>query len=249
MAETVPIAGDDAGQAPDGHDEQMANLADGVKPEAEEEKLLAGKYKTVEEMEKGYKELESRLGQPKEEEQEATEETTDLKIDTPSETDGLDLNAMSERYAEQGELPAKDYEALEKAGISKDIVDQYIEGQNALAQSHFNSITSEVGGAESYGDMTTWAESNLSEGEIDAFNRAVDSDVHTARLAVQGLKAKYDSVNGVEPSLTGGDSSGTATDVYTSMAQLQRDMASSDYKSDSAERMRVQNKLARSNIM
>jgi len=251
MAETVQIQSDDTTAAPEGHDEAMINVADGVPqdpvPETEE-KLFAGKYKSVEEMEKGYKELESKIGQTQEEET-PVEEDNDLKIDTAEDTGDIDLQAMSKRYSESGELPTKDYEALEAVGINRDVVDQYIDGQNALAQAQFNSITSEVGGTEQYLDMTAWAETNLTDGEVDAFNRAVDGDINTARLAVQGLKAQFDQANGVEPTLTSGETGGSSADTYNSMAQLQNDMSKSLYKTDPAERQRVQNKLARSSIM
>ena len=54
------------------HDQAMVDVAEGRETKTQdelktdEEKLLAGKYKSVEELEKGYAELQSKLGKPPE---------------------------------------------------------------------------------------------------------------------------------------------------------------------------------------
>ena len=43
------------------------------------------------------------------------------------------MDNLAQEYNEKGELDTKSYEALEKAGIPKDYVNQFIEGQKAIA--------------------------------------------------------------------------------------------------------------------
>ena len=57
-----------------------------------------------------------------------------------------------------------------------------------------------VGGADAYAEMSNWAAENMSEQEKTAYNTAVNSkDIETAKLAVVGLKAKFEKANGSEP--------------------------------------------------
>ena len=133
------------------------NLEVGEKMMAEQDNLLAGKYKTTEDLEKGYKELESRLGK---QEQEATldreetkeEETpTYTKEDLYTEDGSVNYDTANELYGEQvsnifkeneidpfkmndyfqennGTLSDDMYATLDKAGLNKNIVDSYLEG-------------------------------------------------------------------------------------------------------------------------
>ena len=50
--------------------------------------------------------------------------------------------------------------------------------------------------------MASWASKNMSDGEKKAYNAAVNSkDMDTVKLAVDGLRAKYQAANGTEPNL------------------------------------------------
>lgn len=262
MVDRVVLSSEEHTPAPEGHDQAMIDAANGAvppKPPVPDDtpKLYAGKYKTVEEMEAGYQELQSRFSKgetPPEEappaDPEAPEVPTDEVVEEELAGVGLNLTDMSARYEESGVLPEEDYAALEKAGITKDVVDEYIAGKQALVDAQFNSITSEVGGTDTYNEMVAWAGETLDDGQIDAFNKAVDGDLNTARLAVQGLKAQYEAANGSEPRLRDGDTTNTgSTDVYQSHAQLQADMRTQAYKTDPAFRSKVEQKLSRSSIM
>jgi len=78
-----------------------------------------------------------------------------------------------------------------------------------------------VGGDEAYTEMAEWAASNMSDGEKKAYNTAVNSkDMDTVKLAVDGLKAKYESANGSEPSLTQGKATPTTEQGYASWAEV-----------------------------
>ena len=214
---------------------------------------LPEKFNSVEDLAKSYSELEKKLGDNKEapkEEAPKTETKNDLDIaEKAVESAGLNMETLSSEYAEKGELDAKSYDALEKAGIPKDYVNQFIEGQKAIADQQATSIKDMVGGADAYAEMSNWAAENMSEQEKTAYNTAVNSkDFETAKLAVVGLKAKFESANGNEPSLVEGKGTITGQDGYRSWAEVTAAMGDDRYSKDPAYQAMVQDKLAKSDL-
>lgn len=217
---------------------------------------LPEKFANAEEMAKAYGELENKLSQPKEEPKKETKEEAKpdtLEIEKTAEKAveqaGLDMNALQQEYNEKGTLDDKSYEALEKAGIPKSYVDQFIKGQEAIAQQLQNTIKGEVGGADKYTEITTWAKDALSPTEIEAFNKTVNGgDLEAVRLAVTGLKARFDTANGSEPELLSGKASSDSPGGYQSWAQVTEAMKDPRYSSDPAFRQTVQDKISKSNI-
>ena len=122
----------------------------------DENGLIAGKFKTVQDMANSYKELEGKLGSVTEEDQvsESTEETTGVPEgyeDYYQEDGTVDYNSVNENYGEilgeifkennidpykisaefhnnQGEIPEEMYQSLLDAGLSKNAVDRYLTG-------------------------------------------------------------------------------------------------------------------------
>ena len=216
---------------------------------------LPEKFNSVEDLAKSYSELEKKLGSNKEEE--APKEDTpkeepknDLEIaEKAVESAGLNMDNLATEYNEKGELDAKSYEALEKAGIPKDYVNQFIEGQKAIADQQAKSIKDIVGGADAYTEMSDWAANNMTDQEKTAYNTAVNSkDIETAKLAVVGLKAKFEKANGNEPSLLQGKGTITGQDGYKSWAEVTAAMGDDRYSKDPAYQAMVQEKLAKSDL-
>lgn len=215
---------------------------------------LPEKFNSVEDLAKSYSELEKKLGDnkeaPKEEAPKTETKTSDLEIaEKAVESAGLNMDKLATEYNEKGELDAKSYEALEKAGIPKDYVNQFIEGQKAIADQQATSIKDMVGGTDAYTEMSNWAAENMSEQEKTAYNTAVNSkDIETAKLAVVGLKAKFESANGNEPSLVEGKGTITGQDGYKSWAEVTAAMGDDRYSKDPAYQAMVQEKLAKSDL-
>ena len=214
---------------------------------------LPEKFNSVEDLAKSYSELEKKLGDNKEapkEEAPKTETKNDLDIaEKAVESAGLNMETLSSEYAEKGELDTKSYDALEKAGIPKDYVNQFIEGQKAIADQQATSIKDMVGGADTYSEMSNWAAENMSEEEKTAYNTAVNSkDIETAKLAVVGLKAKFERANGNEPSLVEGKATVTGQGGYKSWAEVTAAMGDDRYQKDPAYQAMVQEKLANSDL-
>lgn len=214
---------------------------------------LPEKFNSVEDLAKSYSELEAKLGINKEEVK--TEEVKEVKTDSLEIAEkavtnaGLDMNNLAEEYAKGGKLEDTSYEALEKAGIPKDYVDQFIQGQKAISDQQSSSIKSLVGGDDAYTEMSNWAADNMNDAEKTAYNTAVNSkDIETAKLAVVGLKAKYEAVNGSEPNLVQGKATPMGVDGYQSWQQVTEAMKDPRYAKDPAYQNMVKNKLSKSTI-
>ena len=206
---------------------------------------LPEKFSSPEEMAKAYGELESKLGGNKEEEPKS-EESKDLKI---PEVSDKDMEYYSKRFAENGKLDEEDYAGLEKLGVSKAMVDAYVQGQVAMQQQYTQTVYNEVGGQETYQAMTEWASNNLTPEEVAVYDEAVNSgDTTKTMSAVKGLQARYQLEIGTQPNFRQGNTSGSGVSAYESLAQMKRDMADSRYHNDPAFRKNVENKLAVSNI-
>jgi len=212
---------------------------------------LPEKFKSVEDLAKSYQELEKKLGDSQPKETEISKDTnSDLDIaEKAVETAGLNMDTLASEYAEKGELDVKSYEALEKAGIPKDYVNQFIEGQKAIADQQASSIKNMVGGSEAYTEMTEWAAENMSDEEKSAYNTAVNSkDIETAKLAVVGLKAKFEKANGNEPNLLEGKGTVSGEKGYASWAEVTRAMGDERYSKDPAYQALVKEKLSKSDL-
>ena len=212
---------------------------------------LPEKFKSVEDLAKSYQELEKKLGDSQSKETEVSKDTnSNLDIaEKAVETAGLNMETLASEYAEKGELDEKSYEALEKAGIPKDYVNQFIEGQKAIADQQATSIKNMVGGADAYAEMSNWAAENMSDEEKSAYNTAVNSkDIETAKLAVVGLKAKFEKANGNEPNLLEGKATVSGEKGYASWAEVTRAMSDDRYSKDPAYQALVKEKLSKSDL-
>jgi hypothetical protein len=199
---------------------------------------------------KSYTELEQKLSQkdkPKE---------GDMKIDPQKAADnmakdGIDVNAFAEEFATNGELSDGTYQTLEKYGITRDVVDQYIEGQMAIVNATRNEIFSSLGnspeeGQKAYEEMVGWAKDSFSESEINEYNRMVESGKDAAKLAVAGLKARYQDANGRTPRLVTGENAPYSGEGFESQEQYIAAVRDPLYRKDPAYRAKVERKLMNS---
>jgi hypothetical protein len=213
---------------------------------------LPEKFKSPEDLAKAYAELEKKQSKPAEAPK-ADAPPTDAEeqqVAQELQSKGLDLSEFSNEFNQKGELSPESYEKLEKAGYPRNIVDQYVEGQKARAALYESEVKSVAGGDKQFSEMVDWAKANLTPQEIAAYNAAIDSgDPNQAKLAVSGIYQKFSTARPQEPNLFKGSTAAPSSDAYESVAQLQKDMASPDYKTDPAFRAKVQAKLGRSNIL
>lgn len=256
MAETLTV-----NDAPENTGELTAEEQDslqvGQELQKEQGELLAGKYKNAEDLEKAYVELQKKLGdqEPKAEAEETTEEETTEEPKESNPATALLTEASKEFYDNDNTLSPETIEKFSQLD-SKELVAAYLESikntprtdEADLAQKDIDRIQKSVGGAEEYTKLTEWSQKNLSEAEIQSFDRVVSTgDPNVIELAVAGLKAKYDNSNGYEGRMLTGKST-SSTDVFRSQAQLVKAMADPRYDNDPAYRADVVEKLNRSDL-
>lgn len=170
-------------------------------------------------------------------------------VETGSNETGLDTTAFEKEFLENGQLSEESYKLLAEKGISKEVVDRYIEGRKAYVQAYDNEVMNSCGGREEYTAMALWASNNLTDEEQASFNSAVSSgDVGLAKLAVGGLYARYKSAGGEAPqgNFIEGTSSAKAPSLYKSEKEIVQDKKDPRYEKDAEYRKSVDDKIRRS---
>lgn len=138
-----------------------------------QEELIAGKFKSQEDLLNAYQELEKKMSQKQPEPDQSETETTQKS--EPAADGSFTTTAYEQEFVENGSLSDKSYSELEAKGFSRAQVDAYIKGQQAYASSLQNDIYSSVGGQENYMETINWASENMSPDIIKDYNDAVDS--------------------------------------------------------------------------
>lgn len=232
-------------------EEQQA--APQVEETTERPEWLPEKFKSAEDMAQAYAELEKRMGQGTKEveetEQPEEEQTDDDNKEEAGNYNEAVVEASKEFFENDGQLSEDTYKKLEGIGLPRDLVDSYAAGQQALLQSEEAQIKGVAG--DNYDAMAEWANEHLPQEEIDAFDEAVTSGtVSQAKLAVQGLYARYQNATGAtQPKLVQGAVSGSSTMPFKSMQELARAQSDPRYRSgDKAYHQEIDRRLAVSNI-
>ena len=249
---------------------EKESLVVGEEMQAQQEQMLAGKYKNAEELEKAYIELEKKLGSDGQEKEtpEAEAETESEEVLQEESKEGskelspavaLVTEASEEYYANEGKLSEETIEKFSSMS-SKDLVSAYMDivknnpqDQAAPAQdiadADINRIKNGVGGEKQYDNMIRWADQNLDKQASEAFDNVVGTgNVQMIQLAVAGLKAQYDEANGYEGRMLSGKSPLKSGDVYQSQPELVAAMSDPRYDTDPAYRRAVMEKLDRSDM-
>ena len=238
-------------------DEEQDSLQVGQELKEQQEQLLAGKYKSAEELEKAYVELQKKLGDSSDEEQ-GEAEPSEEEAPEVSPAQSLITDASAE-YAEKGELSEEMMSKFSEMS-SKDLVQAYMEMQaNApqtetaepveLSDSDVNGIKNSVGGEAEYSKVVDWASKNMSESQIEAYdNIMATGNVDAIQMMVNGLKAQFDSANGFEGRMLTGKASDNSGDVFRSQQQVVEAIADPRYDRDPGYRNEVLEKLERSDV-
>ena len=238
--------------------DEQDSLAVGEKIVDGQEHLLAGKYKDASELEKAYVELQKKLGDKDKDTETASAE--EQPEDTPKMSEGATLiTDASKEYFDNGNKLSDETLAKFSSLSSQDLIKAYMEVQATQPQqttppadistAEINQIKNSAGGEQAYAQIVNWAKSNIPSEQLTAFNEVVNSgSVQAIQLAVSGLKAEYDSANGVEGRMVTGKAPTKSGDVFRSQAELVAAMSDSRYDRDPAYRQDVIEKLDRSNL-
>ena len=150
MPEAITITQSESSALSTENEEMLAAMAGDDDKEGE---LLAGKYKSVEDLEKAYKELQAKLGRgqstaPEAEDNDAAADDQDdgdnkEQDDKPAgdareiygdliggklDEAGINFQEMNVRWQQSGTLESGDYDQLAEAGFNRDMVDAYLSG-------------------------------------------------------------------------------------------------------------------------
>ena len=244
-------------------EDELDSLRVGEELQAEQQDMLAGKFRDAEELEKAYMELQQKLGQPRDEatpEPEEEEESEVPKQDEPELTEAHTIigEASKEFYANDGTISTDTMEKLSSMD-AKDLVQTYMEMQALndaaptevpdLSDREVMEIQSMAGGSEEYSQMTAWAGENLPPDDVQAFDSLIATgQMGAIRLAVAGLRSLYSEKVGYEGRMLSGKAATETVDAFRSQAEVVRAMQDPRYDNDPAYRNDVFNKLDRSNL-
>ena len=245
---------------PEFNEAEQEALIIGEAAEAEQQQLLAGKFKDAEALEQAYIELQKKLGTNDNGEQEGLQpqgerQEEQVEVEPPSEAETILASASSEYY-EKGELSQATIDQL-VAMDSSDLVNAYMksqaEAQNTqtadLSEADAGSIMQVAGGQEQYQQLVSWAANNMPEDYVQAFDQLVETgNTQTIKLAVRGLMADYESMNGSEGEMLSGRAPSNIPDVFRSQSEVVQAMSDPRYDNDPAYRNDVFEKLGRSNL-
>ena len=234
--------------------DEQDSLEIGEQMVAEQEGLLAGKYKTAEDLEKGYLELQGKLGGPpiKDAPEESSEEEEEVEDTTNAEfLDRLWDEATSNKYTDEtlkelGEMNPRDLAQMHLEYRSKN---QQEKAAPQLTTQNVAKLKEVAGGEDQYEQMVGWAKNALGEQEIAMFDKVMESgDTLSCYFAIQALKYRYDDASGVEGKMLTGKAPSNSRDGFSSQAQVVEAMSDPKYDKDPAYRKEIMDKLERSNL-
>jgi len=236
--------------------EEQENIARGEAAEAEQQQMLAGKFKDAEALEQAYIELQKKLGTNEADTNAEEAEPQEEQLQEEEVNPNFELlnKASEEFYSNDGQVSAETLEELSKLD-SNELISAYIsmQGQqrqgNDITDVQAAEIKNFAGGDEAYGQLTQWAANNMDESYVQAYDAIVESgDVRQIQLAVAGLKAEYEKQNGFEGQMLTGKAAQPNVDVFRSQQEVVQAMSDPRYDRDPAYRQDVFAKLERSNI-
>ena len=234
--------------------EEKESLEVGEKLAEQQNEMLAGKFKTAEDLEKGYIELQKKLGEPKEEKAESEPEPKAKEEEKPTDVDTAFLDTLWNEA--QGEFTKDTIDKLQ--GMKpEDVAQMYLEYRanekpaesTSLSEQDVTQLKSVVGGEEQYGQMMGWAKENLSEQEVNMYDQVMDKgDPLSAFFAVQALTYRFNDARGVDGEMLQGKAPKSEGDTFKSQAQVVKAMSDPQYDKDPAYRQAIYDKLERSNL-
>lgn len=162
---------------------------------------------------------------------------------------GVDFLGAIEEYQNNGELSQKTYEALEKAGYPKEVIQGFVETRKAIDNKYAQDVMNHVGGEKDFRELQAWMKGNLSKAELDAYNEAVNSDnLNAVKLILDGIQAKRVAKQGTrKATLMGNVASKSAPKGFSGRDEMIKAMSDPRYGIDRAYTISVERKMSLSN--
>ena len=241
--------------------EEQDSLQVGEAMQEAQDNLLAGKYKNAQELEKAYVELQSKLGEQSNKDNETTsgsevpksEEVSEEKTETKENTESSGILETVWEEAAKGEYSKETLEKLQGL-TSTDIANEYLEYRKnnqppQITDADAEQLKNLAGGEQGYADMLQWAEKNLNPQEIEMFDAVMEQgNPLAAFFAVRSLAYRYEDSRGVEGRMVTGNAPKTSGEQFRSQAEVVKAMSDPRYDRDPAYRQDIMEKLERSNV-
>jgi len=258
MAETLTMDETPADN-PEFTQEEMDSLKVGEEMETQQEQLLAGKYKSAEDLESAYIELQKKLGEPKEESSDETKETvSEETTEEPEkeESENKDSSILDTLWEQRDNKDGFSEEILKELASTNpgELAKEYLRYRQSnqpqsLTDENISQLMESAGGEEKYNQIVGWAKNNLSDQEQKMYDTVVDrGDPLACYFALQALMGRYNDSVGTDGRMLTGKPPSSAGDVFKSQAEMVKAMEDDRYNDDPAYRQAVMEKLERSNI-
>jgi len=258
MAETLTMDETPADN-PEFTQEEMDSLKVGEKMETQQEQLLAGKYKSAEDLESAYIELQKKLGEPKEEASNETEETVSEETTEESkeeETKDKESSVLDSLWEQRNNKDGFSQDVLKELASTNpgELAKEYLRYRQtnqpqSLTDENISQLMESAGGEEKYNTIVGWAKNNLSDQEQKMYDTVVDrGDPLACYFALQALMGRYNDAVGTDGRMLTGKPPSSAGDVFKSQAEMVKAMEDDRYNDDPAYRQAIMEKLERSNI-
>jgi hypothetical protein len=228
--------------------------------ESNEHSQYAGKFKSAEDLEKAYLELQKKLGQKDEgveddstPDDDSAPEEEEVQSPVSKRVDFL-KEASDEYYSNDNELKPETIQKL-KEMPSEELIEAYLELQKnnpvakaqPLSDDAAKTIVDSVGGQDAYNDTLAWAADNLKPEEVAAYDNVVNSGNKDAIFfAVQALNQRYKDSVGFEGQQISGRAPKSTVKGFRSNAELANAISDPRYRNDPAYRYDIEQKLAAS---
>ena len=226
--------------------EEQDSLQVGEELVNQQEQLLAGKYKTAEDLEQAYINLQKKLGDQPEQGEDSQEPLPEAKTEESTESAFLD-QLWDEANSEYKEETLEKLRAMDPTDLANEYLDYRKNNQGPqardLSEQEVTELKGVVGGDANYTNMMEWAPTNLQEQEIKMFDAVMErGDPLAAFFAVRSLAYRYNDAVGYEGQMLQGKPT-AAENGFRSQAELVAAMSDPRYDDDPAYRMDIMKKL------
>jgi len=196
-------------------------------------------------------ELEYRMGQGKDTPPADDDKGTDPTKDEPSDPSdeaakdvvskaGLDVDSLVQQIQQDGSLSDDAKAALVAQGVDANLIDSYVENLKFRMEHESKSALDYVGGEEEWNKVNAWAENNLNADEKTAYNDTLNGA--NWKMAVDAIKSRMGHTS--EPNLMVGNEVGNSATGYRSRAEMKKDMANAEYRTNPTFRQTVIDKMS-----
>jgi len=260
-----------------GSERPVAPSAEPPKPDANERpQWLDQKFKSPEQMAESYRHLEAELtrlrqgkapeAEPKPEDVKPTADAEATGEKKPDDTEkkedavvddlkakGLDVDAMSARFWEKGEIAQEDRTVLvdalkDKFGDQAEtLLDAFAVAQKEAFEYRELRVHEPLGGKEKSDTILEWAKTNLPQAQKEAINSLWESNDVAKQVEGSKMVAMlYAQANGSKPTrVLDGSPAPSVEPGYGSRTEMSADMSDPRYKTDPAFQRKVLDKLSR----